>query len=167
MMRLLGIDPGLQGSLVSIQDRVVSAWRMPLCDGGKSRIDILRLADIIGLAPSREGPDLITMEACQPMPKQGVTSMFNYGATYGATLAIVSLSRFPFRVVSPQAWKRLFSLNGKEKEESVLVACRLVPALRSILYDGEGKPLHPRVVRISMSEAALLALSGNELSRNH
>lgn len=166
----MGIDPGLQGSIVSIAERVVSVWPMPLREGKRAgiRVDVGRVAYIIHSSPpnlEHTGPALITMEQAQSYPGQGVTSSFSYGANYGALLAILTLSGCPFRVASPQSWKRLFSLQGKPKEEAVVVACRLIPELRTLLYDGEGKPHHSRVARISMSEAALLALSGAELSR--
>jgi crossover junction endodeoxyribonuclease RuvC len=157
-MNLMGIDPGLQGSIVAVRERVVSVWRMPLMEGKRTRIDVIQVADIIGLAPSQEGPDIITMEACQSMPKQGAVSTFNYGVTYGELLAIVTLARVPFRVVSPQSWKRRYGLAGNEKLAALEVATRRLPTLRELLYNGDGTPLYPKAIRISMCEAALLAL---------
>jgi crossover junction endodeoxyribonuclease RuvC len=154
MTCLMGIDPGLTGSIVAVRERVVSAWRMPLCEGKKSRLDVERIAQII----RTEKPEIITLEACQSMPKQGAVSTFNYGVTYGELLAIVTLAGVPFRVVSPQRWKRHYGLAGNEKIAALEVATRRLPPLRELLYNGDGTPLYPKAIRISICEAALLAL---------
>lgn len=170
MTCLMGIDPGLQGSIVALNERVVSVHRMPLLEGKRARLDVHRLAQILRLGSLDlqlgpdpryyQSPDLITIEQAQAMPKQGVVSSFNYGTTYGTLLALLTLSGHPHRVVSPQVWKRQFGLAGNTKVAAIEVALRRIPMLREALYDGEGKPLYPKEIRVSMCEAALLALSG-------
>jgi crossover junction endodeoxyribonuclease RuvC len=156
MTCLMGIDPGLTGSLVALNDRVCSVWRMPLLEGKRQRIDVAQVNRII-----REcRPALITLEQAQSRRGQGVTSSFNYGVTYGALLATVTLLDVPHRVVSPQAWKRRYSLAGNAKAQAIEVAIRRVPTLRLVLYDEDGRPLYPKALRVSMCEAALLALAG-------
>ena len=100
-MYIVGIDIGLKGAIASIDSnkpKDVMIWDMPLIE---KTIDIVELKDIMySLRDSH-----VFVEKAQPMPKQGVVSMFNYGKTYGIVLGVLSALEIPYTLVTPQAWK--------------------------------------------------------------
>ena len=51
------------------------------------------------------------------MPGQGVTSMFNFGQSFGG-LKVYSHFEIPIYFVSPAKWKKHFNLIGSEKDAS-------------------------------------------------
>ena len=58
---------------------------------------------------------------------QGVTSMFNFGKSYGFILGVLEAYQIPYQVISPQKWKKEFGLIKKDKKESIKVCKRLFP----------------------------------------
>lgn len=75
------------------------------------------------------------VEACiekvHAMPGQGVTSMFNFGMSYGALRMAVIASGIPFRDVTPQMWqKALGCRSGGDKNVTKAKAQQFFPNLK-------------------------------------
>jgi crossover junction endodeoxyribonuclease RuvC len=90
------------------------------------------------------------VEDVHAMPKQGVTSMFNFGYNKGWIMGLLYANAIPTELVSPQKWKKIFSLNG-EKQKSIERAKQLFPCV-SLLATPRCKKAHD-----GLAEALLMA----------
>ena len=61
------------------------------------------------------------------MPGQGVTSMFNFGQSYGILKGICSAMQLPMSFVRPAKWKKYFNLINCEKDASRTKAIEIFP----------------------------------------
>ena len=127
--RILGIDPGLSGALAlyDINTGKVETKPFPtLSAGTKSKrvIDEVALARIIDNVS--EHIKFAVIEKVHAMPGQGVTSMFNFGVTYGIIKGIISANFIPVEYVTPQVWKKTLRVPAA-KEGSRLRATELFP----------------------------------------
>ena len=66
------------------------------------------------------------LERVGPMPKQGVTSTFNFGKNYGFIQGLLTAYSIPYELVTPQKWKKEFQVTG-DKNSSIAVCKRLFP----------------------------------------
>ena len=100
----LGIDPGKSGgvAMVSKNRNMVFAVKMPQTEEG-----IARLFEEIGI---ENRPDACYLEHVHAVPSQGVTSMFNFGANYGAIKTGLYAARIDFNIVSPVKWQKTVGL---------------------------------------------------------
>lgn len=104
-MKIIGIDPGLKGGLAVIEDsKVIEVCVMPVYeqDNGKNIIDIKLVSEFI----KRHNPNKIYLEKVGAMKQQGVSSMFNFGVSYGALRACAIVLNYDLEVVTPQKWKK-------------------------------------------------------------
>jgi hypothetical protein len=142
---IMGLDPGASGAVAFYYPEkplLIAAYDVPLVD---KRINPSALSDLI----RRHGPDLAVVEIVHAMPKQGVSSSFNFGVSYGMALGIIGALKIPVVSVSPTKWKKYFGLSA-DKEEARALAISKWPAsehFRRKKDDGR-------------AEAALLALYG-------
>ena len=60
----------------------------------------------------------VVVEQVNAMPGQGVTSMFNFGQSFGILKGICSAMQLPMYFVRPAKWKKYFSLINSEKDAS-------------------------------------------------
>ena len=67
------------------------------------------------------------------MPGQGVTSMFNFGQSFGVIKGICSAMQLPMYFVRPAKWKKYFNLIKTEKEASRTKAIEIFPQISSKL----------------------------------
>ena len=146
---ILGIDVGLTGAQAyffpSAPGRVV-AEDLPVVGG---RVDVVTLADRI----RQMAPTMAVVEAVHSMPKQGVSSTFNFGVTYGSIRGVLGALAIPTHFVSPSVWKKKFRLS-KDKDASRALALERFPMCGTHF---SMKKHHNR------AEAALLALYGAEV----
>jgi crossover junction endodeoxyribonuclease RuvC len=145
-MKILGIDPGLTGALVILDNKNPIEWmRMPVYMVGKSnRVNAAALAAFINDA----GVDSAVIEQVGAMPGQGVTSMFTFGHACGTIMGVLGAIGIPHSLVTPQAWKKQAGIIGKDKDASRSRALQLWPHWRSLDKKGEGQ---------AMADAALMA----------
>ena len=61
------------------------------------------------------------------MPGQGVTSMFNFGQSFGILKGICSAMHLPVYFVRPAKWKKYFNLINSEKDASRTRAIEIFP----------------------------------------
>lgn len=100
----LGIDPGKSGgvAMVSKNGNTVFAVKMPSTEEG-----IARLFEEIGI---ENRPDACYLEHVHARPRQGVTSMFNFGANFGAIKTALYAARIDFNIVSSVKWQKTVGL---------------------------------------------------------
>jgi len=145
-MRILGIDPGLSGALVILDDGQAIEWmRMPTYIVGKSnRVNGAAVASFI----NKSKIDRAVIELVHSFPGQGVTSMFTFGHACGTIMGVLSALEIPVSVITPQEWKKRAGLIGKDKDASRSKALELWPHWRVLDKKGEGQ---------AMADAALMA----------
>ena len=113
-MTYIGIDPGKGGALALISESgIVTA-----------SFDFDTYRDILFRVDEKNA--VCCLEHVSAMPKQGVTSMFNFGENFGWIEGVLSAYRIPFELVRPQKWKKAFSITG-DKNSSIQVCKRLFP----------------------------------------
>ena len=140
MSIFVGIDPGMTGAIgiIDIAEDSITTWDMPLviARNGKNQLNIPALADMLriiqGKMQTRQwkqggGPEPIKLEAVHAMPKQGVTSSFNFGMGYGAIQGVIQTLGMPMQLVTPQKWKRAAGLIGADKDYARTLALQLWP----------------------------------------
>ena len=96
---------------------------------------------IIGIDPGLSGAiavlhnkKVINMyEQVNAMPGQGVTSMFNFGQTFGAIKGVCAALKLPIFFVRPSKWKKHFELINSSKDASRTKVIELYPTLSSQL----------------------------------
>ena len=69
----------------------------------------------------------VVIEQVSAMPGQGVTSMFNFGQSFGILKGICSAMQLPMFFVRPAKWKKYFNLINSEKDASRTRAIEIFP----------------------------------------
>jgi crossover junction endodeoxyribonuclease RuvC len=96
-MIVAGVDPALQGAIAWLDsDRFVTVADLPIHEvkNGKRVKRSLDLGMVRELLTQRP-IDHLVIEAVHSMPKQGVTSMFSFGTSYGSILGLAAGLRCP------------------------------------------------------------------------
>ena len=100
-MKIIGIDPGLSGAIAVMHDKkVINMYDMPVMAEGKKnkrQLNSSQLVNIIKENIHEDEETIVVVEQVNAMPGQGVTSMFNFGQTFGAikgVCAALNLSIF-------------------------------------------------------------------------
>ena len=115
-MLIIGIDPGITGSICFFEDgKIIDVVEMPNMTEGKKNKKQVNGAQIfheISLRiKSMEKENIkVIIEQVSAMPGQGVTSMFNFGQSYGILKGICSAMQLPMYFVRPTKWKKYFNL---------------------------------------------------------
>jgi crossover junction endodeoxyribonuclease RuvC len=71
----------------------------------------------------------VIIEQVSAMPGQGVTSMFNFGQTFGAIKGICAALGLPIFFVRPAKWKKHFELINSTKDASRTKAIEMYPSI--------------------------------------
>jgi crossover junction endodeoxyribonuclease RuvC len=118
-MTIFGIDVGFSGAIAVIKHNsfVIEVYSMPTLNTGSKRE--LNTSAIKNLLSSYPHPKVF-IEKAQAMPKQGVSSMFRYGETYGLLKGICIGLNIPYEIVRPQEWKKDM-LKGMEKGKEAAI----------------------------------------------
>jgi len=138
-MLIIGIDPGISGSICFLLDgKILDVIEMPTMTEGKknkkqvngSQIynEICKIINSIGKQDIR-----VIIEQVSAMPGQGVTSMFNFGQSFGILKGISSAMQLPVYFVRPAKWKKYFNLINSEKDASRTRAIEIFPYFSSQL----------------------------------
>ena len=123
-MLIIGIDPGITGSICFFQDgKIIDVIEMPNMPEGKKNKKQVNGAQIYYEISSRirdiKKEDIkVIIEQVSAMPGQGVTSMFNFGQSFGILKGICSAMQLPMYFVRPTKWKKYFNLINSEKDAS-------------------------------------------------
>ena len=75
----------------------------------------------------------VVIEQVSAMPGQGVTSMFNFGQSFGVLKGVCSAMQLPMYFIRPAKWKKYFNLINSEKDASRTKAIEIFPYFSSQL----------------------------------
>ena len=134
-MLVIGIDPGISGSICFFNEgKIIDVLEMPTMAEGKKNKKQVNGAQIFNEISERikklDKRDVkIVIEQVSAMPGQGVTSMFNFGQSYGILKGICSAMQLPMYFVRPAKWKKYFNLINSEKDASRTRAIEIFPYL--------------------------------------
>jgi crossover junction endodeoxyribonuclease RuvC len=147
-MRVLGVDPGQSGGLAILHGgRLVKGTRMPIVKiRGKAQVDaraVVRWWDDC-LVPF----DVAVIEAVHAMPRQGVSSSFQFGRMLGGIEALVYSTGARVEYVTPAAWKKAMGLST-DKQASIDAA--------KIMFGSAADELLKHKADDGIAEAALIA----------
>ena len=132
-MRIIGIDPGISGSICFFEDgKIIEVIEMPTMSEGKKNKRQVNGAQIFNEIDMRINKDdknniRVVIEQVSAMPGQGVTSMFNFGQSFGILKGVCSAMRLPMFFVRPAKWKKHFGLINSEKDASRTKAIEMFP----------------------------------------
>ena len=136
-MKIIGIDPGLSGAIAILEDKkVFSVSDMPVMAEGKKNKRQLNSAQLVNIIKENTNPKddiAVVVEQVNAMPGQGVTSMFNFGQTFGAIKGICAALSLPIFFVRPSKWKKHFNLINASKDSSRTKVIEMYPSLSSQL----------------------------------
>ena len=108
-MKVIGIDPGLSGAIAILEEKkVISIIEMPVMAEGKKnkrQLNSAQLVTIIKENIKASEEVAVVVEQVNAMPGQGVTSMFNFGQTFGAIKGVCAALNLPIFFVRPSKWK--------------------------------------------------------------
>ena len=136
-MKIIGIDPGLSGAIAVLEDKkVLGIYEMPVMAEGKKnkrQLNSAQLVDIIKNNIIKSEEIAVVVEQVNAMPGQGVTSMFNFGQTFGAIKGMCAALNLPIFFVRPSKWKKHFELINSSKDSSRTKAIEMYPKLSNQL----------------------------------
>lgn len=153
MSVVIGIDPGLTGA-IAVLGEAIEAYDMPVMAKGTGKKQQVNAAEVANILLCHQGAATVYLERVAAMPKQGVSSTFSFGETFGVMRGVTAALGIPLELVTPQSWKRRFSLLGADKDAARTKAIELFPEA----------PLS-RKKDIGRAEALLIAVYGLELER--
>ena len=138
-MLIIGIDPGVSGSICFFKDgKILDVIEMPIMNEGKKNKKQVNGAqiynEIIKRIDNTSGTRTrVVIEHVTAMPGQGVTSMFNFGQSFGILKGVCSAMRLPMFFVRPAKWKKYYNLINSEKDASRTRAIEIFPYFSSQL----------------------------------
>ena len=132
-MLIIGIDPGITGSICFFEDgKIIDVIEMPnMAEGKKNKRQVNGAQiyhEIYKRIKNLEKKDIkVVIEQVAAMPGQGVTSMFNFGQSFGVLKGICAAMQIPMYFVRPAKWKKYFNLINSEKDASRTKAIEIFP----------------------------------------
>jgi len=132
-MLIIGIDPGFSGSICFFKDgKIVDFIEMPTMAEGKKNKRQVNGSQVFNeitkkIKQVNKNDIKVIIEQVSAMPGQGVTSMFNFGQSYGILKGICSAMQLPMYFVRPAKWKKYFGLINSEKDASRTKAIEIFP----------------------------------------
>ena len=136
-MRIFGIDPGLLGALAILDNKkIVDVIDLPTMSEGKKnkrQLNSAHLSQYIKSNIINQENSVVVVEQVNAMPGQGVTSMFNFGQTFGAIKGISAALNLPIYFVRPSKWKKHFDLINSQKDSSRVKVIQMFPKFSSKL----------------------------------
>ena len=136
-MLIFGIDPGVSGAISIIENKkIIEVYEMPtMIDGKKNKRQVngSQVANIIKERLKDNKEIVIVVEHVNAMPGQGVTSMFNFGQSFGVIKGVCSALSLPIYFVRPTKWKRHFNLIKTNKDASRTKVIEVYPEISSKL----------------------------------
>ena len=138
-MLIIGVDPGISGSISFLEEgKILDVVEMPTMNDGKKNKRQVNGSQVFNEISRRikkiDKKDIrVIIEQVSAMPGQGVTSMFNFGQSFGVLKGIFSAMQIPMDFVSPVKWKKFFNLINTNKDASRTKAIEIYPYFSSKL----------------------------------
>jgi len=138
-MLIISIDPGINGAICFFENgEVKDVFEMPtMAEGKKNKRQVNghqmynELSCRIKTYNKQEIN--VVVEQVSAMPGQGVTSMFNFGQSFGVIKGICAAMQLPIFFIRPTKWKKHFDLINTQKDASRTKAIEMFPKISSIL----------------------------------
>ena len=134
-MLVIGIDPGISGSICFFEDgKILEVIEMPTMTEGKKNKKQVNGSQIYNeifnrIHKTEKKNVRVIIEQVSAMPGQGVTSMFNFGQSFGILKGICSAMQLSMFFVRPAKWKKYFNLINSEKDASRTRAIEIFPKI--------------------------------------
>ena len=138
-MLIIGIDPGISGAICFLKNgKIVDAIEMPSMAEGKKNKKQVNGSQIFNEISARikdyNKEDIkVVIEQVSAMPGQGVTSMFNFGQSFGVIKGICFAMQLPIFYVRPAKWKKYFDLINSSKDASRTKVIEIFPKISHLL----------------------------------
>ena len=138
-MLIIGIDPGISGSICFLDNgKILEVVEMPIMTDGKKNKKQVNGSQVYNEVTKRikqfeKNQIRVVIEHVSAMPGQGVTSMFNFGQSFGILKGICTAMQLPMYFVRPAKWKKYFNLLNSEKDASRTRAIEIFPYFSSQL----------------------------------
>ena len=156
-MIIIGIDPGINRAISIIENKkILEVYDTPtMIDGKKNKRQIngAQVTNIIKEMLIRKKDIVVVVEQVNAMAGQGVTSMFNFGQSFGVIKGICAALSLPIYFVRPTKWKKHFNLIKTNKDASRTKVIEVYPEISSKLH---------RKKDSNRADAILIALYFNE-----
>ena len=137
-MIIIGIDPGITGAISILENKkVIEVYETPtMIDGKKNKRQVngAQITNIIKEIISNNKEVIVVVEQVNAMPGQGVTSMFNFGQSFGVIKGICSALSIPIYFVRPTKWKKHFNLIKTNKDASRTKVIEVYPEISGKLH---------------------------------
>jgi len=137
-MIIIGIDPGISGAISVIENKkILEVYDTPTMIEGKKNKRQINAAQVTNIIKERlnNGKEvMVVVEQVNAMPGQGVTSMFNFGQSFGAIKGICAALSLPIYFVRPTKWKKHFNLIKTNKDASRTKVIEAYPEISSKLH---------------------------------
>ncbi len=136
-MIIFGIDPGVSGAISVLENKkIIDVIEMPtMIDGKKNKKQVngSQVTSIIKKNLKVDKDVIVVVEHVNAMPGQGVTSMFNFGQSFGVIKGVCSALSLPIYFVRPTKWKKHFNLIKTNKDASRTKVIQTYPGISSQL----------------------------------
>ena len=139
-MIIFGIDPGISGAISVLENKkVIEVFDMPTMIDGKKNKRQVNGSQVTNIIKERLNNNnnneeiIVVVEHVNAMPGQGVTSMFNFGQSFGVIKGICSALSLPIYFVRPTKWKKYFNLINTNKDASRTKVIEVYPHISSKL----------------------------------
>ena len=138
-MLIIGIDPGISGSICFLDNgKILDVIEMPIMTDGKKNKKQVNGSQVYNEITKRikqfeKNQIRVVIEHVSAMPGQGVTSMFNFGQSFGILKGICTAMQLPMYFVRPAKLKKYFNLLNSEKDASRTRAIEIFPYFSSQL----------------------------------
>ena len=137
-MIIFGIDPGVSGAIGILENKkVIEVFDMPtMIDGKKNKRQVngSQVTNIIKARLDNNKEIVVVVEQVNAMPGQGVTSMFNFGQSFGVIKGICSALSLPIYFVRPTKWKKHFNLIKTNKDASRTKVIEIYPEISNQIH---------------------------------
>ena len=138
-MLIIGIDPGISGSICFLDNgKILEVIEMPVMTDGKKNKKQVNGSQVYNEITKRikqfeKNQIRVVIEHVSAMPGQGVTSMFNFGQSFGILKGICTAMQLSMYFVRPAKWKKYFNLLNSGKDASRTRAIEIFPYFSSQL----------------------------------
>ncbi len=138
-MLIIGIDPGITGAICFFENgEIMDVIDMPTMASGNKNKKQINGSQIfneitIRIQNYKSKKVNVVVEQVSAMPGQGVTSMFNFGQSFGVIKGVCAAMQLPIHFVRPAKWKKHFDLINSQKDSSRVKAIEMFPKFSSRL----------------------------------
>ncbi len=137
-MIIIGIDPGISGAISILENKkILEVYDTPTMIDGKKNKRQINSAQVTNIIKERLKDDkevIVVVEHVNAMPGQGVTSMFNFGQSFGVIKGICAALSLPIYFVRPTKWKKHFNLIKTNKDASRTKVIEVYPEISGKLH---------------------------------